>query len=200
MVIPPFGAAVAPYAIRMYFITSFSEAPNPYAVRQPTPMEPSMIPGHCVMLPDDTLVIPRLAPNQIFDANIQKEYHQVLQAIYQMKGSHNNYYVQELGNGCTHYVNLSGQKVGVYSHGNSKYELPDDDQIASLGDFWKVLRVRPTPTGVKNSWATYEYIPNNTYSYYKVKKTLKQVHGYAIKPSRYWNETCALSVQDHILY
>jgi hypothetical protein len=26
------------------------------------------------------------------------------------------------------------------------------------------------------------------------------VHGYAIKPSRYWNGTCALSVQDHILY
>ncbi len=106
MVIPPFGAAVAPYAIQMYGIISLSEAHNSYAVRQPTPMEPSMIPGHCVMLSDDTLVIPRLAPNQRFDANIQKEYHQALQAIYQMNGSHNNYYVQELGNGTTHYVNL----------------------------------------------------------------------------------------------
>ncbi len=96
-------------------------------------------------------------------------------------------------------VSISEDK-GVYSHENSKYELPDDDQRASLGDFWKVLRVRPTPTGVRSSWATLEYLPNNTYSYYKVKKTLKQVHGYAIKPSRYWNETCALSVQDHILY
>ncbi len=26
------------------------------------------------------------------------------------------------------------------------------------------------------------------------------MHGYAIKPSRYWNETCVMSVQDHILY
>jgi hypothetical protein len=117
-----------------------------------------------------------------------------------MKNSHNNFYVQELGHGCTHYVNLNGQKIGVYDRESSKYELPDDDQRASLGDFWEVLRVRLTPTGVRNSWATYEYIPNNTYSYYKVKKTLKQVHAYGIKPSRYWNETCVLTVQDHTLY
>jgi hypothetical protein len=44
-----------------------------------------------------------------------------------MKNSHNSFYVQELGNGCTHYVNLNGQKVGVYDRKNSKYELPDDD-------------------------------------------------------------------------
>ncbi len=90
-------------------------------------MEPSLIPGHCVMLPDDTLVCPRLAPNQnkkIFDRNIQTEYHKALQAIFQMKNSHNSFYVQELGNGCTHYVDLNGQKVGVYDRESSKYELP----------------------------------------------------------------------------
>jgi hypothetical protein len=75
MVIPPFGAAVAPYTIRMFSILSFAEANNPYAVRQPTPMETSMFPGHSVMLPDDTLVIPRLALNQSFDAYTQKVYH-----------------------------------------------------------------------------------------------------------------------------
>jgi hypothetical protein len=163
-------------------------------------METSMSPGHSIMLPDDTLVIPRLAPNQSFDAYTQKVYHQVLLAIHQMIRSHNNYYVQELGQGCTHYVNLKGQKVGVYAHGNSLYDLLADKQRASLGDFWKVLRVRPSPAGDKAQWAVYEYIPNDTYSFYKVKKTLKQMHGCTIKPSRYWNETCALSVQDHILY
>jgi hypothetical protein len=200
MVIPPFGAAVTPYSSAFYAIHSFFEAQNPYAVRQPTPREPSLIPGHCVMLPDDTLVCPRLAPNKIFDKNIQTEYHKALQAIFQMKISHNSFYVQELGIGCAYYVNLNGQKVGVYDRESSKYELPNDDQRASLGDFWKVLRVRPTPTGARNSWTTYEYLSNNMYSYYKVKKTLKQVHGYVIKPSRYWNETCTVSVQDHILY
>jgi hypothetical protein len=120
MVIPPYGAAVSPYTILFYPVRSFYNAENPYTVRRTTPMEPSLIPGHCVMLPDDTLVSPRLAPNQIFDANIQREYHKALQAIYQMNKSHNNYYVQEQGNGCTHYVNLNGQKVGVSDHESSK--------------------------------------------------------------------------------
>ncbi len=155
MVIPPFGAAVAPYAMRMFVIHSFSEASNPYAVRQPTPMEIIMSPGHRVMLPDDTLVVPRLAPNQIFDAYTQKVYHQALIAIHQMCTSHNDYHVQELGQGSCHYVNLKGQKVGVYAHGNRLYDLLADEQRESLGDIWKVLRARPTPAVEKAKWGGY---------------------------------------------
>jgi hypothetical protein len=209
MVIPPFGAAVAPYQIRMFPIRCFSEAGNPYEVRKPTPVEISMSPGHSVMMPDDVLVLPRLSPNDSFDAYTQKAYHQALIAIHQMTGSHEQYYVQELGQGCTHYVNLKGQKVGVYARGSFQYDLLADEQRASLGDFWKVLRARPTPAtekakwggyGDKAQWASMEYIPNDKYSFYKVKKTLKQMHGYTIKPSRYWNETCCAGVQDHVLY
>ncbi len=86
-IVPPFGAAVTPYAISMYTIRSFMEAQNPYAARRPTPLERRLIPGHCVMTPDDNLVVPRLGPDQIFDGNTQKVYHQAFQAIYQMNGS-----------------------------------------------------------------------------------------------------------------
>ncbi len=209
MVIPPFGAAVAPYAIQLYPIQSFDEANNPYEVRRPTLMDISMVPGQLVMVPDDTLVMPRLAPNQAWDAYTQKVYHQALIAIHQMCRSHMDYFVQEQGQGSTFFVNLNGQKVGVYANNNRLYDLLADEQKASLGDFWKVLRARPTPAaenakqrGYSNKvqWASLEYLPNDTYSFYKVKKTLKQVHGYIVKPSRYWNETCCASVQDHVLY
>ncbi len=123
-----------------FHIQSFSEADHPYAVRQPTQMEISMVPGQIVMLPDDTLVMPRLAPNQAWDIYTQKVYHQALIAIHQMCRSHKDYYVQEPGQGSTQYVNLKGQKVGVYANGNFLYDLLDDEQKASLGDFWKVLR------------------------------------------------------------
>ena len=209
MVIPPFGAAVAPYAIQLYPMQSFFEANHPYEVRPPTLMEISMVPGQLVMVPDDTLVMPRLAPNQAWDAYTQKVYHQALIAIHQMCRSHMDYFVQEQGQGSTFFVNLNGQKVGVYAKNNRLYDLLADEQKASLGDFWKVLRARPTPAaenakqrGYSNKvqWASLEYLPNDTYSFYKVKKTLKQVHGYIVKPSRYWNETCCASVQDHVLY
>ncbi len=45
-----------------------------------------------------------------------------------------------------------------------------------------------------------EYIPNNTYSFYQVKKTLSQVAKVQIKPSRYWNELPAKDISDDILY
>ena len=38
MVIPAYGTAMAPYAIKMFPITSFTDAGHPYQVRVPTPM------------------------------------------------------------------------------------------------------------------------------------------------------------------
>ncbi len=45
-----------------------------------------------------------------------------------------------------------------------------------------------------------EYVPNDTYSYYQVRKTLAQVARVQIKPCRYWNKLPAKEVPDDILY
>jgi hypothetical protein len=45
-----------------------------------------------------------------------------------------------------------------------------------------------------------EYLPNNTYSYFKIKTTLWQRHNTKVKPNRYWNETCVQDVSDEVLY
>jgi hypothetical protein len=45
-----------------------------------------------------------------------------------------------------------------------------------------------------------EYVPNDTYSYYQVRKTLAQIAHVHIKPCRYWNELPAKEVPDDILY
>ncbi len=73
-----------------------------------------MSPGHIIMLPDDTLVGPRLGPDQIFDATTQKVYHQALQAIHHMNTSPMNYCVQENINGRVLHVNLKGENVGAF--------------------------------------------------------------------------------------
>jgi hypothetical protein len=69
-----------------------------------------------------------------------------------------------------------------------------------LGDFWRVLRNRPSTTTLKTSNLDMEYIPNNPYSYYQVIKTLSQVAKAQVKPSRYWNELPAKDIPDDILY
>jgi hypothetical protein len=76
----------------------------------------------------------------------------------------------------------------------------EDYQKMHLGDFWRVLRSRPSTNPLKSSSFDVEYIPNNTYSYYQVKKTLAQVAKVQIKPSRYWNELPAQHIADDIIY
>jgi hypothetical protein len=95
MVIPPFGAAIAPCAIVMFTINSLKEAGNPYLVWSPAPMERSMLPGHIIMIPDDTLIAPRLRPDQGFDHDTQKMYHQALQAIHHVNTSPMNYCIEQ---------------------------------------------------------------------------------------------------------
>ncbi len=129
-------------------------------------------------------------------------YHQALQAIHHVNTSPMNYCIEQNTHGRVNHVNLQGKEVGAYSHTHTKYNSVDDTQIATMGDFHKVLRVRPAAiiNYSRPEWPTFEYIPNNTYSYFKVKKTLLQVHGIKVKPSRYWNETSAQGVSDKILY
>jgi hypothetical protein len=45
-----------------------------------------------------------------------------------------------------------------------------------------------------------EYIPNNTYPYYKVRKTLAQSARVQVKPCRFWNELPVKDISDGIFY
>jgi hypothetical protein len=122
-----------------------------------------MSPGHIIMIPDKTLVRPRLGLDQGFDLTTQKVYHQALQAIHHMNTSSMNYCVQENINGRVLYINLKGENVGAYSHTHTKYNMVDDDQIATLGGFWKVLRVRPAAYATYTRLMAYIGIPSKQY-------------------------------------
>ncbi len=52
--------------------------------------------------------------------------------------------------------------------------LLDEIQKKSLGDYWRVLRTRPANNATKAKNPDIESIPNNTYPYYLVKKTIEQ--------------------------
>jgi hypothetical protein len=82
---------------------------------------------------------------------------------------------------------------------NGTHDLLDENQNLSLGDFWRVLRVRPSANMTKMSYPDLEYVPNNTYTYYQVKKTLLQMTKVEIKPTRYWSELPVKDVTNDVL-
>ena len=89
-----------------------------------------------------------------------------------------------------------------YDHlnGQSVHEIVPEDQKAILGDYWRVLRVRPPTNKFSAGKPHLEYIPNNTYGYNEVKMTLDNVKRLKVKPTRYWNELLVKDVPSDILY
>ncbi len=83
-----------------------------------------------------------------------------------------------------------------YLNGQAVHELVPENQKLTLGDYWRVLRVRPATNKYKAEQLQLEYIPNK-----KIKMTLvDNVKRLKIKPTRYWNELLVKDVPNDILY
>jgi hypothetical protein len=93
-----------------------------------------------------------------------------LRAIYEVRQSAQNFHIMEESG---RIVDLMGIPISNAYPTNPHYLL-EETQKASLGDSWRSLRFRPAKTAIKSSYPDVEYIPNNTYSYFQVKKTLSQ--------------------------
>ncbi len=63
------------------------------------------------------------------------------------------------------------------------YTVLPPSAIMSVGNYYSILRQRP----IAKSNNSYEYMPNATYAFKDVKRTLEQL-GFKIIPSRMWNE------------
>ena len=123
-------------------------------------------------------------------------YHNALKALYHMTDSSRLYLLED-----EYKVSrtLLGQQI-QYLNGQEVQELVPEDQKANLGDYWRVLRVRPPTNKFAAEKPHMEYIPNNTYTYHEVKTTLENVKRLKIKPTRYWNELLVKDVPDDALY
>jgi hypothetical protein len=137
-----------------------------------------------VETPDPAFIAARKQQDQTTDQDLLVVYHNALRAVYQLGESPGQYYLHdEMKQTRT----LHGQAI-QYVNGKSVLELVPENQKQILGDYWRVLRVRPPTNKFSAEKPHLEYIPNNTYTYYEVKTTLDNVKRLKIKPTRYWNE------------
>jgi hypothetical protein len=194
--IPEFGKASGDAKIVLFTISQLYEIKNPYRKKLPVHQERSRLPGGTVPMPDTTFVAARMRHDQQVDPGLCKVYHNALAALYEANRSTSLYLLRD-ETGATR--TLLGQEV-QYLNGQSVNELISENQKTSLGDYWRVLRLRPPTNAFNAERPQMEYIPNSTYSYYEVKMTLENVKRLKVKPSRYWNELPIKDVQSDILY
>jgi hypothetical protein len=69
--------------------------------------------------------------------------------------------------------------------------------IALVGNYYNCLRQRPNKQG--NTLTSFEYIPNKTYAYRDVKRTLAQIK-IQVLPTRMWNEASLSVLTDQMLH
>jgi hypothetical protein len=129
-------------------------------------------------------------------SNIVFHYNTAIKAIYEVRQSVTHFQIMEQTG---RVVDLRGTPYGNGYKVDPHYLL-GDSMKALLGDFWRILRHRPVSFGVRASNPDIEYVPNNPYSYYQVKKTLMQSAQVQVKPSRYWDERPAKNIPDDIFY
>jgi hypothetical protein len=194
--IPDFGKAIGDAKIVIYTMDDFARPDNLYRKRNPTRQEKSNLPGYVVHLPDPTFVATRKRHDQIHDQDLAKAYHKALIGLYNLTDSPRLYYFHDEMKATW---TILGRQL-QYLDGQSVQELVPEDQKEILGDYWRVLRVRPATNKFNAERPHLEYIPNNTYSYYEVKTTLDNVKRLKVKPTRYWNELLVKDVPDDILY
>jgi hypothetical protein len=194
--IPEFGKAIGDARVVIFTMADFTQSTNPYRRRIPALLQKSNLPGYVVHLPDPAFVASRRRPDQLHDQDQMTVYHNALKALYQMTDSTRLYYFHDEMKATW---TVLGQQI-QYLNGQSVHELVPENQKTYLGDYWRVLRMRPPTNKFSAEKPHLEYIPNNTYSYYEVKTTLDNVNRLKVKPTRYWNELLVKDVPDDILY
>ena len=199
VVIPEFGIA---QGMSLYTLNHLvTPGLSTYTVRTPKNINRSLVPGHSIESMSDREIRMRTNPSDLNGDgtpihNVVFHYNTALRAIYEVRQSANNFHLmEETGR----IIDLMGNPIPNGYPTDPRYLL-EETQKASLGDFWRSLRLRPAKTAIKSSYPDTEYIPNNTYSYFQVKKTLLQSSRFQVKACRYWNELPAESIDDETFY
>ena len=69
-----------------------------------------------------------------------------------------------------------------------------------LGDYYKVLRARPTPKNRDTHQAIFEYLPNNVYSYEETRSMLWIHSRIVVKANRYWDDRFVRDLPKAVFY
>jgi hypothetical protein len=170
-IIPKFGAHLG---ILFYAIGDLKMSHLQYAVKTTRQFETNGLnPGQRIRMIDATLVRERMKPGQSPDQNLVLMYYKALDAMYSVNMSIEYYLLTD--DNTRQIVNLNKNAVGSSRGQNpDTHGLLEEIQKKSLGDYWRVLRTRPANNATKAKNPDIEYIPNNMYPYYLVKKTLEQ--------------------------
>jgi hypothetical protein len=197
--IPDFGTTPG---MSFYTVNNLTtEGASTYTVKIPAASTRSPAPGHPIQYLDSRQIRMRTNSSDLNQDgtpidNIVYHYSTALRAIHEVRQSVAHFQLMEESG---RVVDLRGTLI-PNGYAVDPHYLLGENMKSLLGDFWRVLGHRPATNALKSFNPNIEYVPNNTYSFYQVKKTSVQRAQVQVKPSRYWDERPAKNIPDDIFY
>jgi hypothetical protein len=186
--IPEFGSSLG---INFFSLTETLSGMTDYPVLKTAEFRRSSYSSSRIYYLDEDVISIRCNPKDINEkefptADIMSQYSRAEKAIYAVQHSCLHFVLTEEAAPYRN-VDLDGRPIAKGFKPEVR-ALLEEHQKQSLGDYWRVLRLRPATNSLKATNPDMEYILNDTYSYYQVRKTLAQVARVQIKPSQYLKE------------
>ncbi len=196
-VIPKFGTVKG---IALFAFEDLMQPSIVYACKPTRPFERGLSPGNAIQPIGIAEIRSRSNARPAIDSSLIQDYYKAFNAVWLVNASLENYLV--IDETTKPIVNLHKRPIGLTrGHNPDTHNLLEEIQKTSLGDYWRVLRTRPPTSATTAQTLNIEYIPNNTYPYCDVKKTIGQKYPHVkVRPSRIWNESPAKDIADELLY
>ena len=194
----PFPYYVESIEVVIYTMrTLHYDALCPYKVMEPTPITEA----ECHS-PTEDFLNERVAPEQALNETTKHTYKIALslfnkvhkskeQYCYEMAGKYNTY--------TSKYRDVKGEEINPTNFKQINKTL-DWQLIDKFGNYYKVLRARPTPKHKTTNLVNFEYLPNNVYSYEETRSMLYQHSAITVKANRYWDDRFVRELPKPIFY
>ena len=97
----------------------------------------------------------------------------------------------------TTYINVAGDSIPPDQHDEIlyKYRLPAEKDRYLLGNYWRIVRLRPTCNAIKR----FEYMPNSTYKFSTVQADFAR-HKMTLVNCRWYYDGPIEKTNAHYLY
>jgi hypothetical protein len=177
--------------------TLLRDALCPYRIK-----EPKVLSDSACNAPTEDFLLERVDPEQAREGKTKLLYRSALASFNRAHKSTEQYCYQTVTKPRIYtstYLDVKGEEVNPSNYKQVHRAL--DWQCAdSIGDYYKVLRARPTPKNRDRYETTFEYLPNNVYSYEETRAMLWQHCRAVVKANRYWDDRFVRDLPKAVFY
>ena len=164
---------------------------------------PRLLSDNASNAPTEEFLLERVHPAQALEGKTKLLYRSALANFNKVHKSTGQYCYETVNKAKVYtsiYTNVEGEEAVNTTNYRQIYKALDWQLVDKLGDYYKILRARPIPRNRETKPITFEYLPNNVYSYEETRSMLWQHSSIVVKANRYWDDRFVRDLPKAVFY